>query len=119
MNDKLFIFAMIVAGLAVISVGIAFVRDFLSLPNAQKLKNIQEWMLYAVTEAEKTLGSGTGQIKLRMVYDMFINQFPEVAKWITFDTVAKMVDIALDKFRVLLEQNDSLKDYVYGKGKVE
>lgn len=35
-------------------------------------EKIVEWLVYAVTEAEKQLGNGTGQLKLRLCYDWFI-----------------------------------------------
>lgn len=38
--------------------------------------NVKEWLLLAVTEAEKALGSGTGQLKLRQTYQMFVKTFP-------------------------------------------
>ena len=65
-----------------------------------------------VLKAEKELGSGTGQIKLRYVYDMFISRFGWVAKVIPFPTFSAFVDEALDKMRDMLADNDKLKAYV-------
>ena len=39
------------------------------------LNKVREWLLYAVTKAEKELGAGTGKLKLRYVYDMFVARF--------------------------------------------
>ncbi|MFR6482019.1 MAG: hypothetical protein ACLUPD_10785 [Anaerotignum faecicola] len=50
---------------------------------AEQREKVKEWLLLAVTEAEKELGSGTGQLKLRYVYDLFLRRFPAVAKGYT------------------------------------
>ena len=43
------------------------IRVFLKMPSDAQLASVQEWLLYAVAKAEKELGSGTGQLKLRYV----------------------------------------------------
>ena len=64
---------------------------FLGLPTKTQVAKIKEWMLWAVTMAEMELGSGTGILKLRMVYDMFVARFPLVAKVVSFETFAGCV----------------------------
>ena len=46
---------------------------------------VREWLLWAVTTAEKEYGSGTGQIKLRAVYDLFLAKFPKLSIFVSFD----------------------------------
>jgi len=75
-------------------------------------KRIKKWLLQAVVQAEKELGSGTGQVKLSAVYDKFIVRFPIVSKLISFNTFSSFVDDVLDTMRELLESNKSLKDYI-------
>ncbi len=75
-------------------------------------KRIKKWLLQAVVMAEKQLGSGTGQVKLSAVYDMFIVRFPIVSKLISFDTFSSFVDDVLDTMRELLESNKSLQEYI-------
>lgn len=77
-------------------------------------KNIKEWLLYAVIEAEKELGSNTGKIKLRQVYDDFLITFPIVSKIITFNAFSSLVDLALDEMRELLATNEDCKMYAEG-----
>ena len=96
-----------------VAVGIAIYK-FLGLPTASQISKIKTWLLYAVTEAEATLGSQTGILKLRMVYDMFIARFPMVAKIVSFDTFSFWVDEALDEMRELLEKNEAVKSVVIG-----
>ena len=75
-------------------------------------KKVKEWLKYAVTIAEKELGSGTGQIKLRQVYDMFIQRFPVFSKLVPFSTFSYWVDLALEFLREQLEKNSQIKDLV-------
>ena len=79
------------------------------------LANIKEWLKFAVVQAEKELGSGTGQLKLRMVYDMAVKQFPFIVQLIPFDTFSKWVDEALDWMRGQLAENKAAQSYVESK----
>ena len=65
-----------------------------------------------MTEAEKELGSGTGQLKLRQVYDLFVQRFPAVAAVISFDTFSGWVDEALEQMREMLAKNEQVAAYV-------
>ena len=88
------------------------IYQFLKLEKDKQLEIVKEWLLLAVVEAEKKLGGGTGQIKLRYVYDMFIEKFKFLALMITFKQFSTMVDMSLDKMRLMLSSNEKLKDYV-------
>lgn len=85
---------------------------FLKMPSTEQIGKIKEWLLYAVTKAESELGGGTGQIKLRYVYDMFIGKFPWFAKIISFDSFSVMVDEALDEMKKILETNTAVQKLV-------
>ena len=74
-----------------------------------------EWLKYAVTEAERELGSGTGQIKLRKVYDLFIAKYPKLSVIIPFSIFSHWVDLALDEMKAAFETNPALKKYVVGE----
>ena len=88
---------------------------FAKMPSAAQLASVKEWLLYAVAQAEKELGSGTGQLKLRYVYDMFIAKFPFLVKAISFESFDLLVDEVLETFREMLEKNEALKAYVEQK----
>ena len=65
-------------------------------------------------EAEKELGGGTGQIKLRQVYDMAIQRF----KWLSmipFSTFGMWVDEALEQMKKMLATNEAVKSLVEGE----
>lgn len=85
-------------------------------PSEEQLLKVKEWLLYAVIMAEKELGAGTGQLKLRYVYDMFVEKFPALVSIISFELFSRLVDEALEKMRHLLEYNKDIEDYVSQQG---
>lgn len=105
----------LVAAIAVLTVAGYAIYTFIKRPTTEQISKVKEWLLYAVTAAEKELGSGTGQIKLRYVYDMFIAKFPYLVKVIPFETFSILVDEALDKFRNMLDNNTNLQSYIEQK----
>ena len=101
--------------LAAVAAGMAIciaVYHFMKQPRTDQLKKVREWLLWAVIQAEKALGSGTGQLKLRRVYDLFLARFPWLAKIITFDTFSDMVKDALAEMQELLENNPAVAAYI-------
>ena len=106
-NWYLALTAVVMVVMAVVLVG-----SFVKLPTKEQIAKIKEWLLYAVTEAEKELGGGTGQLKLRQVYDLFVQRFPAVAAVISFDTFSLWVDEALEQMRELLAKNEHAAAYV-------
>ena len=95
------------------AVGIA-IYCFFKLPTKEQLEKVREWLLWAVTEAERELGGGTGQLKLRSVYDAFVARFGWLAKIIPFRVFSDLVDDALIEMRELLEKNENVAAYVEG-----
>lgn len=76
------------------------------------LMGFKEWLVYAVAEAEKVLGSGTGQLKLRMVYDMAVIRFPIVSKILPFGMFSKLVDAALNVMNDMIANNTSIAEAI-------
>ena len=95
-----------------VAVCLLFAVRFSKEPTERKITMIKEWLLFAVVQAEKELGAGTGQIKLRYVWDMFIQTFPALAPVISFEMFSKLVDEALAQMRHLLETNKDVSAYV-------
>ena len=91
--------------------GIAVYR-FIKIPTSEQLDKVREWLLFAVTEAEKELGGGTGRLKLRMVYGMFIDKFSWLVKVVSFEQFSAMVDEALEQMREMLTNNEAVKEFV-------
>lgn len=68
-------------------------------------QRIKQWLIWACAQAELALGSGTGMLKLREVYDMFITQYPIFSKLIPFSVFQKWTEDALLVFKDWLENN--------------
>ena len=69
--------ALIVALVAAITAGVVAGIKFYNMPTDKQLSKVKEWLLYAVTMAEKELGGGTGKLKLRYVYDLFLSSLAD------------------------------------------
>lgn len=106
---------LLVALLAVLTSAGVSIYCFYKKPTSEQLQSIKEWLLYAVTEAERYLGGGTGQLKLRFVYDMFVEKFPHTSCLISFETFSGLVDEALEKMRSMLATNKAVETYVKGE----
>lgn len=76
------------------SIGYA-IYSFVKMPSDKQLNKVREWLLYAVTKAEKELGAGTGKLKLRYVYDF-----------------SMMVDEALEQMRTMLDSNEAVQKLI-------
>ena len=103
---------LLIAGIAVIATAAYSFYTFIKMPRSQELSKVQEWLLWAVAEAEKSFGNGTGQLKLRYVYDLFVTRFPLAAKFVTFERFSYFVDLALDKFNQILSSNKKVEKYI-------
>ena len=106
----------IMAVAALPAVAVLFVCRCFGLPRDAQLDKVREWLLWAVTEAEKNLGGGTGKLKLRQVYDLFVTRFPWLARIVPFDLFSSLVDDALEDMRDMLKTNQAVKAHVNGEG---
>lgn len=88
---------------------------FFKLPTNEQLNKVREWLLWAVTQAEMELGSGTGKLKLRQVYDLFVVRFPWMVKIVPFSMFSAMVDDALVEMHQMLEVNNAVRELVEGE----
>ena len=77
----------------------------------QKQK-VNEWLLWAVTEAEKLLGEKTGQLKLHTVYSWFCSHFPIFAAILPFKVFSAWVDVAVNTLKEWLKSNKYVTAYV-------
>lgn len=107
--------SLLVVVLSVVVIIILYAKKFVKMPSEAQIKKVREWLLYAVVMAEKELGGGTGQIKLRYVYNLFAERFPSLVPIITFELFSALVDEALEKMRHLLDTNLDIKAYVEGQ----
>jgi len=92
--------------------GFTWAKKFASLPSEQQLLKVKEWLLWAVVLAEKELGSGTGQLKLRWCWNLFLERFPALVPIVSFELFQQYVDEALVQMKHLLETNANIARYV-------
>lgn len=109
MKNIAVITAIAVIFLAILAIGFVW---FLKLSKKEKTSKVKEWTRFAVMEAEKYMGSSTGQIKLRWVYNEFIKRFPLVSHLVSFQTFSRWVDEALDWMVEQMSENDAVKEYI-------
>lgn len=109
--DNLYLFVVMAAVLTVL---IVTTYRFFKLPTNEQIAAVREWLLMAVTDAEAQLGSGTGELKLRSVYDLFVVRFPWLAKVLSFSQFSELVDDALAEMEELLAENEKIRGYVKG-----
>ena len=108
MENLIIIFGIIIL-LCVLGIGL---YHFFSLSKERQKEIILEWLLLAVVLAEKELGDGTGQIKLRFVYDLFIDKFRFISYFISFAQFSKLVDQALDRMKDIMNNNKQVQEYI-------
>lgn len=103
---------LVVGGVAILAAIIIAIIHFFKQPSSEQIEKVKEWLLYIVTVAERELGSGTGKLKLRYVYDKFVERFNWIAKVISFDKFSSLVDEALEEMKHLLESSKPVQQYV-------
>lgn len=115
--------SMVIILLAMAAGPLAYLRRIMTLPEEERIptlkedvrKKIIEWLKGQVTEAEKNLGGGTGELKLRNVYDVFVRVWPNEAEIASFKEYSEMVDEALEWMRKQMESNDKIKTHIEGE----
>lgn len=105
----------IILALVIVAIVCILIAWFLKLGKEKQLKVITEWLLLAVIKAEKELGDGTGQVKLRFVYDLFIDKFRFASMFISFNQFSVLVDSALIIMKEMISNNDQVKNYISSK----
>lgn len=107
---------LIVALLSCGVVVVCFVFRFLGMPTEKQKEKVKEWLIWACIEAERALQSGTGQLKLREVWNMFcaVPAFTWVARIVSFEQFSEWVSDALLTMKEMLINNATLASYVYG-----
>lgn len=108
---------LIVAAVAVVASVICLVIRFMGLPTEKQKEKVMEWLKWACIEAEKELRSGTGQLKLRQVYNKFcmVPAFKWVAIVISFKQFEEWVSDALIEVKKMLVSNTTIAKRVYGE----
>ena len=89
----------------------AYIYKVFQAPTDEQIDKVREWLVLAVSLAEQKLGSGTGKLKLRYTYDMFLTKFPWLASVVSFETFSGLVDSALKEMRGMLS-NTKMQEFI-------
>ncbi len=103
---------MSVIEIIMLSIGCISAAAVFILLAVNKKSAVKQWLIWAVSEAEKALGSGTGQLKLRKVYDMFTDKFRVISLAVPFAAFSAWVDSALEVMRDMLVTNSAVAEYI-------
>lgn len=98
----------IVVAICVIFAVVYAVIKFGKLSGEQKYETVRGWLLQAVILAEQEYGSGTGKMKLSVVYDRFCKTLPWIAKVLSFEVFSEYVDKALSEAKEILRGNEAI-----------
>lgn len=77
------------------------------------LSSFKNWLVYAVSKAEKLFGSKTGKLKLRYVYYLAIEAYPLIVKLLPFSVFSILVDSSLKAMRLMIENNKEISDIIF------
>lgn len=107
---------MMIILIVVVLCAIAYcIYEFYNLGKEKQIEMVKEWLLLAVLEAERALGSNTGRIKLKYVYDLFITKFKFLSLIISFNQFSLLVDDALEEMRDIISNNKQVEQYINNK----
>lgn len=112
MNQLIEYWPIIVALIVLLATAGGIVFAFFKSPSKTQLEKVKAWLLWAVTQAEAELGSGTGKLKLRYVYDLFITKFRWISYLISFESFSDLVNEALNEMRDMLATNKAINELV-------
>ncbi|MBO7452077.1 MAG: hypothetical protein J6U54_17250 [Clostridiales bacterium] len=98
-----------------------YIYEVSKKPKDEQLEELKKWLRYLVWEAEEYFGSKTGQLKLAMVYNLAVKQFPWIAYIMTYEEFdQKYVKEALKWLEKQLSENpkalDLLRSTMLAKG---
>ena len=88
--------SLLVVLVCAIGAGVMGCKKFIQSGKTNQIKKVKEWLLYACVVAEQEFGSGKGSLKLRYVYDKFVEKFGFIKYVVTFEEFSILVDDVLD-----------------------
>lgn len=100
------------ANLASIIVVVIAIIGLLVLYKLGKKDTVKKIVLALVVQAEKTLGSGTGELKYAMVIDAIYNKLPFILRFLfTKKELDTFIEEAVSKMKELLSKGVTLTGY--------
>lgn len=100
------------ANIASIIVVVAAIIGLLVLYKLGKKDTVKKIILTLVVQAEKTLGSGTGELKYAMVVDALYNKLPVILRFLfTKKELDTFIEEAVSKMKDILSKGVTLTGY--------
>lgn len=100
------------ANLASIIVVVIAIIGLMVLYKLGKKDTVKKIVLALVVQAEKTLGSGTGELKYAMVIDAIYNKLPFILRFLfTKKELDTFIEEAVSKMKELLSKGVTLTGY--------
>ena len=110
---------MIIVAIAMLFIAVITVIDFIKKSPKERMETVKQWAIYACALAQAHLGSGTGQLKMRETYDMFLQRFPSLANIITYETYKETAENALAEFKEMLKTNPNIQEALIKEGELK
>lgn len=100
------------ANLANIIVAVVAIVSLLIIYKLGKKETVKKIVLALVVQAEKTLGSGTGELKYAMVIDALYDKIPTVLRFLfTKKEIDTFIEEAVSKMKEILSKGVTLTGY--------
>lgn len=103
---------LIITALAMVILAVCFIVDFIKKSPKERLESVKQWAVYACALAEAHLGSGTGQLKMKETYNMFLKTFPSLAEIISFEQYKAIAEESLAELKEMLKTNPNIQNIV-------
>ena len=107
---------MILIAVIIFSLAAIYLADTMHKPKEEQIEELKKWLRYLVYQAEEYFGSKTGQLKLTMVYNLAVKQFPWISYIMTYEEFdEKYVKEALKWLEKQLSDNPAVKALLENK----
>lgn len=95
-----------------ILIAAAIILAFIIAGAIMSYSSFENWLVFAVSAAEKQFGGKTGKLKLRYVYNMAVEVFPVLVKLMPFSLFSVMVDSALEIMKDMADKNKTISNAI-------
>lgn len=95
-----------------IIIAVLFISCLLILYKRGKKELVQKIILSLVVQAEKTLGSGTGELKYAMVVNLLYDKLPSILRFLfTKKEIDIFIEESVNKLKDILSKNVNILGY--------
>lgn len=111
---------LVIIGICLICILIIFIKNLLSAPTDVQVKVIKEFIYMLILNAEKELGSSTGQAKLAMVIKEFYSTCPiDLRSLIPEQMILEFIEEGVERMKKYFENDSVVKQNILKLGDVK